>query len=166
MFRRRIQMLIKDYPTVAQLISLPLDRVVLAPKGSCSFEGPELIESVAHALAAGAIGAHPKIETNTAYEISKFANGQEPYSRVPKLLASAGVYSCLPKETCLAFSRWIHDVNKPSFEEEVSDMFGDEAVQVYSKAARILEIVLDSVSIHDCDICCWRSPENGESNVV
>lgn len=152
-------MLIKDYPTVAELISLPVDRVALSPKGSCSFDGPELIESVAHALAAGAISAHQKIETDMAYEISKFANGREPYSRVPELLASAGVYSCLPKKTCIEFSRWIHDVNKPAFEEEVSDMFGDEAVAVYSKAARILEIALDNVSIHDCDICCWRSPQ-------
>jgi hypothetical protein len=166
MFRRHIQTLIKEYPTVAQLISLPVDRVALAPKGNCSFDGPELIESVAHALAAGAISAHQKIDTDMAYEISKFGNGREPYSRVPELLASAGVYSCLPKKTCLEFSRWIHDVNKPAFEEEVSDMFGDEAVAVYSHAARILEIALDSVSIHDSDMCCWRSPENGESNVV
>src|SRR6267378_6797622 len=99
MFRRGIQMLIKDYPTVAQLISLPVDRVALAPKGNCSFDGPELIESVAHALAAGAMWAHQKIETKMAYEITNFARGRDPYSRVPELLASAGVYSCLPKET-------------------------------------------------------------------
>ena len=155
-FHRRVLRRLKDFPTVAQLTTSPVEGLVLA-HGGVEFYSADLIGSVAHALAAGAVDK-AGVEQKDAYKIENFVDGQDPYSVVPALLASAGVYSCMAKKTALELSEWIHDVDKTAYLEQVDDMFGDEAVDVYTRVARALQVTLSSVSIHDTDICCWRPP--------
>ncbi len=151
---RRLQ--VEASPGSAALSSA--EGMILALAG-VRYESPNLIVSLAHALALPAVLA--RSSGAEAYAISGFVRGEAPFDDVPALLRRAGVFSVLRKTEALSLAAWCQSNLGPVFDEEVASMQGPDAVADYRAEAHSLIRILQSTQTHDSDLCCWtRSDES------
>ena len=94
-------------------------------------------------------------------QLVAFIEGKKPWSAdIPDILAREGVYSCMHRKDALRLEAWIRDLDQKTYEEEVADMHGEEAVDYHNAMKRDIMIVLGSTNIHGMDLCCARGRES------
>lgn len=124
----------------------------VAPTG-VPFSSSDFAISVVHAL--GLAAALQGMQSNQADTIERFITGTGEFADVPRSLADDGVFAVMPKNICLEMDSWIRSIDHQTYEEEVTSMFGADAVADYTAAATNLQGVFESVRIHGCDIAGW-----------
>lgn len=122
-------------------------------KGGVSFESPDFVTSVIHAM--GLTAAIGKRSSDEAYELERFVRGEVPFGQdVPSALVSVNVFSCAHRAVAARLGAWARGLDRTIYSAEVADMYGKEAVDSYLAAAEDLIGVLTSVDTHDADLCC------------
>jgi hypothetical protein len=154
-FTRALERRLRECPESGTLRRSPAEGLVVALRG-VQFQSSGLVSSVVHAVASANV-LRGGGEQREAYEIENFVEGRHEYAEVPEILAASGVYSVLQKPKVMAFGGWLRSVDDGTFADEVQDMHGRSAVEVYRAVLRDLASTFESVAIHGSDLCCLHN---------
>lgn len=150
MFERALARRAKEKPLAGDLRASDAQGAVLGIVAAARFDANfaiSVVFAVANAVPVGRIANRPEPEILEAFF------GRAEGEALPDSLRAAGVTACLTGATAQELARWMREADEGVFVDEVVDMFGEKSVSDYVSLKNIICRVLESTSLHGCDVC-------------